>query len=438
LAWRASEEGFLKKQKVISDLKFRGSFGLTGNERIPAYQSLATLAPVYYSGSSNTATLGFAPNTIANPNLTWETTHAYDLGVDLSLWKDRIIFTGDVYLKQTKDLLLQADIPSQSGFMRQYQNLGQIDNRGVELALSTINIKRTHFSWSSNINLTMNRNKVVSLGSVSYIPVTVYGGAITTIGRVITGQPIGTAFGYVYDGIYQLRDFSIKNAAGTAIDPAVITNANLNNYTYTVNSGIPAMASRAARPGDLKYKDLNNDGVINDDDRKVVSNSNPKHYGGFSNNFSYKNFDLSVLFNWSYGNEVLNLGRARLEAGQSQFANVTEAYWFNRWTVENPSTEYPRLNGQGKLDVSSYYTEDASFLRLKNVTLGYNLNNLTSLKKIGISGLRVYLTGINLHTWTNYSGFDPEVNSYSALLPGVDNISYPRERSFIFGLNLKF
>jgi TonB-linked SusC/RagA family outer membrane protein len=438
LAWRASEETFMQKQRVISDLKFRASFGLTGNERIPAYQSLATLAPVYYSGSGNTATLGFAPNTIANPNLTWETTHSYDLGVDLSLWKDRITLTGDIYLKQTKYLLLQADIPSQSGFMRQYQNLGQIDNKGLELALNTINIKKREFAWSTNINLTMNRNKVVSLGSVSYIPVTVYGGAITTIGRVITGQPIGTAFGFVYDGIYQIRDFTVKNTAGNLVDPSTITNANLNNFTYTVNSGTPAMDSRAARPGDLKYKDLNNDGVINDDDRKVISNSNPKHYGGLSNNLSYKNFELSVLFNWSYGNEILNLGRSRLEAGQSQFANVTEEYWFNRWTVENPSNEYPRLNGQGKLDVSSYYTEDASFLRLKNVTLGYNLNNVSSLKKIGISGLRMYLTGLNLHTWTKYSGFDPEINSYSALLPGVDNISYPRERSIIFGLNLKF
>jgi len=438
LAWRVSEEGFMKKQSLVSDLKIRSSFGLTGNERIPAYQSLATLAPVYYSAAGNSSTLGFAPNTIANENLTWETTHAYDVGLDLSLWKDRVTLTADVYLKQTKDLLLQADIPSQSGFMRQYQNLGQIDNRGLELALNTINIKNDNFTWSTNINLTMNRNKVVSLGSVAYIPVTVYGGAITTIGRVISGQPIGTAFGFVYDGIYQIADFTAKNAAGTIINPSTITNANLNNYTYTVNAGIPSMASRAARPGDLKYKDLNGDGVINDNDRKVISNSNPKHYGGFSNNFTYKNFDLGILFNWSYGNEVLNLGRARLEAGQSQFANVTEAYWNNRWTVENPSNEYPRLNGQGKLDVSSYYTEDASFLRLKNVTLGYNLNNAAALKKIGISALRFYVTGTNLQTWTNYSGFDPEVNSYSALLPGVDNISYPRERSFIFGLNLKF
>lgn len=438
LAWRASEEDFMKNQSIVTELKIRGSFGLTGNERIPPYQSLATLSPVYYSAANNTSTLGFAPGTIANPSLTWETTHSYDLGLDIGLWKDRISLTADVYLKQTKDLLLQADIPSQSGFMRQYQNLGQIDNKGLELALNTVNIKKENFSWSSNINMTLNRNKVVSLGSVGYIPVTVYGGAMSTVGRVIQGQPIGTGYGYVYDGIYQIRDFTIKNTAGTIIDPVTITNANLNSYTYSVNSGTPTMSSRAPRPGDIKFKDLNSDGKIDDNDKIVISNSNPKHYGGFSNNFTYKNLDLSVLFNWSYGNEVLNLGRSRLEGGQSPFGNLTETYWTNRWLVENPSNEYPRLSGQGKLDVSSYYTEDASFLRLRNVTLGYNLNNVSVLKKAGISGLRMYVTGVNLYTWTNYSGFDPEINSYSALLPGVDNISYPRERSFIFGLNIKF
>ena len=438
LAWRASKENFLKNVSAISDLKFRGSFGLTGNERIPPYQSLSTLAPVYYSTPNNTASLGFAPNLIANPILTWETTKAFDAGFDLSLLKDRISITADVYLKQTKDLLLQADVPAQSGFMRQYQNLGQIDNRGLEVALNTINIRTGNFNWSSNINISMNRNKVVSLGSVSFIPVTVRGGVISTVGRVIVGQPIGTAYGYVFDGIYQISNFGIKTTAGAPVDPSTITSANIASFVYTPNSGVPAMSTRSARPGDKKFKDLNGDGVINDRDRTMISNSNPKHYGGFSNNFTYKNFDLSVLFNWSYGNEVLNLGRSKLEAGQSFFANVTQEYWDNRWLPERPSNEYPILNEQSKLDVSSYYVEDASFLRLRNMTIGYTLNKSAFLKKIGVSGLRIYATGVNLYTWTNYKGFDPEVASYTPLLPGVDNISYPRERSVIFGLNFKF
>ncbi len=437
LAWRASKEKFLENLGFISDLKFRGSFGLTGNERIPPYQSLATLSQVFYASVNNTASLGVAPNVIANPNLKWETTYAYDAGLDLSLFKDRVSLTADVYLKQTKDLLLQADIPAQSGFLRQFQNLGQIDNKGVELALSTINIKKANFTWSSSLNISVNRNKVVSLGSVKYIPVTVYGGPISTLGRVITGQPIGTAYGYVNDGVYQLTDFIIRNSAGTIIDPSQVTEVNLNGLNYTPKPGIPGMSSRTARPGDLKYRDLNGDGIINENDATVISNSNPQHYGGLSNSFTYKNFDLNVLFNWSYGNDILYVGRGRIEAPVSIFANPTEKYWTNRWRIDNPSNVYPSLLSQSKLDVSSYYTEDASFLRLKNLTLGYNLNNSQTLKKLGVNGLRVYLTGVNLYTWTGYSGFDPEVNSYSALLPGVDNISYPRERSIIFGLNIK-
>ncbi|MVN90594.1 SusC/RagA family TonB-linked outer membrane protein [Mucilaginibacter sp. HME9299] len=437
LAWRVSKESFLQNNKVVSDLKLRGSFGVTGNERIPAYQYFPTFGQVFYASATGAATLGIAPNTVANPDLKWETTYAYDLGFDLSLFKDRITLTADAYLKQTKDLLVLADIPAQSGFLRQYQNLGQVDNKGIELALNTINIRKGNFSWSSNINVSINRNKVISLGGVPFIPVTVYGGPIGTLGRVTQGQPIGTGYGYVFDGIYQLNDFVITNAAGTVINPSAVTDANLIGYTYTPKPGVPRGPNRNARPGDIKFKDLNNDGLTNSSDAQVITNSNPKHYGGFSNNFTYKNFDLSVLFNWSYGNDILYVGRGRIEAGQSTFANPSGQYWFNRWTVANPSNTYPGISSQGRLDVSSYYKEDGSFLRLRNLTLGYNLNETKALRKIGIKGLRVYATGVNLYTWTNYSGFDPEINSYTPLLPGVDNISYPRERSIIFGLNIK-
>jgi TonB-linked SusC/RagA family outer membrane protein len=438
-AWRISSEEFMKKQQVITDLKIRGSYGLTGNERIPPYQSLATLSNVFYTSAAGTPALGLAPGLIANPNLTWETTQQYGAGLDLSLWNDKIALTADVYLKKTKELLIQADIPSQTGYMKQYQNLGQIDNKGIELGLNTINIKNGDFKWTSNINLTINRNKVVSLGSVSFIPVNAAGGAISSIGRVIVGQPIGTGYGYVFDGIYQVEDFSlIKDRNGNTINPANLNGGNYSNYIYTLKAGVPGITGRVVRPGDLKYKDLNGDGKVdNTNDYSVISDSNPNHYGGFSNSFTYKNFELSFLLNWSYGNDILYLGKYRLEAGGGYFANVTQEYFDNRWLPEKPNNSYPGLTSQGKTDISSYYTKNGSYLRLRNLTLGYTLK-APLLKKLGLSNVRLYATGENLYTWSGYPGFDPEISSYTQLLSGVDNITYPRARTIIFGLNLKF
>ena len=420
LAWRLSNESFMLRQNVFSDIKLRGSFGVTGNDRIPPYQSLATTANTFYSGSSGSATLGISPNSFANPGLKWETTYQYDGGVDVTLLKDRVNFTADLYLKQTKDLLIQADVSGQTGYLKQWQNLGQVDNKGLELALNTINLRLRNFTWSSNFNISFNRNKVRSLGSVGYIPVNITGSTISAVGRVIKGQPIGTAYGYVFDGIYQLSDFDLVGGS------------------YVLKKGVTSILGRTAKPGDFKYKDLNGDGVVdNTHDYKIISNSNPLHYGGFTNNFQYKNFELNVLLQWSYGNDILNIGRYRYEAGGGYFANLTEDYWNNAWTPGNPTNKYAAVMGQGKTDISSYYVEDGSYLRLKNVTLSYTLNP-SFLKRAGIAGCRFYVTGENLYTWTKYSGFDPEIASYSPLLPGIDNISYPRARTYTLGLNVKF
>ena len=420
LAWRLSNESFMLKQNIFSDIKLRGSFGVTGNDRIPPYQSLATTANTFYSASSGSATLGISPNSFANPGLKWETTYQYDGGVDVTLLKDRVNFTADLYLKQTKDLLIQADVSGQTGYQKQWQNLGQVDNKGLELALNTINLRLRNFTWSSNFNISFNRNKVRSLGSVGYIPVNITGSAISSVGRVIVGQPIGTAYGYVFDGIYQLKDFDLVGGS------------------YVLKKGVPSILGRTAKPGDFKYRDLNGDGVVdNTHDYKIISNSNPLHYGGFTNNFQYRNFELNVLLQWSYGNDILNTGRYRYEAGGGYFANLTEDYWNNAWTPVNPTNKYAAVMGQGKTDISSYYVEDGSYLRLKNVTLSYTLNP-SFLKRAGIAGCRFYVTGENLYTWTKYSGFDPEIASYSPLLPGIDNISYPRARTYTLGLNVKF
>lgn len=422
LAWRVSQEPFMEKQNIFTDLKIRGSFGVTGNDRIPPYQSLSTTANTFYSASTGNATLGISPNSLKNPALKWETTYQYDLGMEVSLLKERINFTADVYLKQTKDLLIQADIPGQTGYMKQWQNLGQVDNKGLELAVNTVNLKLGKFMWGSSFNISFNRNEVTSLGSVNYIPVTIYGSAISSVGRVILGQPIGTGYGYVFDGIYQVSDFD-KQANGS----------------YVLKQGVTRIQGRTSKPGDFKYKDLTGDGIVdNTHDYTIISNSNPKHFGGFTNNFYYKNFELNVLFQWSYGNDIINTGRYRYEAGAGYFANITQDYWDNKWTEDKPSNEYAALTGQGKVDISSYYVEDASYLRLKNVTLSYTLDDAFFIKKMGVKGCRFYVTGENLYTWTKYTGFDPEVASYSPLLPGIDNIAYPRSRTWTVGLNVKF
>lgn len=417
LAWTVSNEPFFKSQNLINNLKIRTSFGVTGNDRIPAYQALANGTTVYYS-SAQTAELGLAITSMANQNLKWETTYQYDAGLDLELLKGRISATFDVYKKETKDMLLLADIAGQTGFNKQWQNIGRVDNKGLEISVTSNNISKKNFSWSTSFNITMNRNKVISLGDVNFLSIRV-SDQITDVGRVIVGQPIGTGYGYVFDGIYQTEDF---------VDPA--------SGTYVLKEGVVKRNGIAVKPGDFKFKDLSGDGMVdNTNDLTVISNSNPKHFGGLTNSFNYKNIDLSILVMWNYGNEILNTGKYRYEGYQN--ANLSTEFWNNRWTTANPSNSYPAINANGRYDASTYYVEDGSFLRLKNVTLGYNLpSSLT--KKLKLSNCRVYMTGENLVTWTDYSGFDPEIASDNNLLPGLERISYPRSRTFTLGLNVKF
>src|SRR5690606_660331 len=309
-----------------------------------------------------------------------------------------------------------AEIPGQFGFNRQWQNIGRVDNKGIEFSINANVVNRNKFSWSTNFNITFNRNKVVSLGDASFLPVRM-SAQIADVGRVVVGEPLGTAYGYVFDGIYQLDDF---------IDPS--------SGMYELKEGIARRTGISVQPGDFKFRDLNGDGQVdNVNDMQVISNSNPAHFGGWTNNFTYGNFDLSMLFNWSLGNDILNIGKYRLEGYQN--SNVSKAYWEGRWTSEKPTDEYPRLNATGRYDNSTYFVEDASFLRLRNVTLGYTLGNDIA-ERLSLKSMRLYLAAENLITWTKYSGFDPEVTSFLPLLSGVDNISYPRPRIMTFGLNV--
>jgi len=398
-AWRAHKEKFLKNISEINELKLRASYGQTGNERIPSFSFAAGMENAYYA-SNDQLNFGLAPSSLENPNLKWETTTQFDLGLDVGLFKDRIHFTFDFYNKLTKDMLINAPVPAQSGFSSQWMNLGAIENKGIEFSLSTVNINKLNFKWSTDFNISSNSNKVKDLGNVEFIPTVIRGGWITNPGRVVVGEPIGAMYGYVFDGIHQTGN------------------------------------AEEAVPGSMKYKDLNGDGVIDDEnDRTIIGDSNPLHIGGINNSFTFKNFSFSFFFQWSYGNDVFNAAKLRTN-GFQPFMNITRDYYQNAWTEENQSNIAPAFGSIQPL-ASSYYVEDASFLRLKTVNLSYDIPRKI-LKKSQISGVSLFLSANNLFTFTNYSGFDPEVSSNNPLIRGFERFSYPRATTIILGLTLKF
>lgn len=398
-AWRAHRENFLKNIKNINDLKFRVSYGQTGNERIPPFTYLASVDNTFYS-SNDALNFGLSPGSLGNPDLQWETTTQFNIGFDLGLFNDRFNMTFDYYNKVTTDMLIDAPVPAQTGFNSQWLNLGSVQNRGFEFSFSSVNISKPNFKWTTDFNISTNINEVKDLGNIEFIPTLIPSGWITNPGRVIVGEPIGVMYGYVFDGIHQEG-----NTVG-------------------------------ATPGTMRYKDLNGDGIIDDEnDRTVIGDSNPKHIGGINNTFTYKNFNLSMFWQWSYGNDVFNAARLRTN-GFQPFMNITRDYYENAWTPENQSNIAPAF-GQIEPVSSSYFVEDASFLRLKTVNFSYDFPR-KMFQGTEISGLRLFISANNLLTFTKYTGFDPEVSSNNPLIRGFERFSYPRARSIIMGLNLNF
>lgn len=428
-AWRAGDESFVKNQlPFVDDLKIRASIGVIGNERVPSFRYMARVENAFYGGQ-----LGLAPASRSNPNLRWESTGQANIGLDIVLFKNRLNVTADIYEKRTTDMLLPLNVASRSGYFTEWRNFGKMENRGFEIQLSTVNVAGSSFRWSTDFNISANRNKVTELGNVGFIPVTVAGGWITDVGRVIVGQPIGTAYGYEFDGVYQIDDFTWQNDSDESIPHA--------NRTYVLKEGVVSVAGVNVKPGSFKFKDLNGDNQIRlGDDRKVISQSAPDFFGGLTNTFTYKGFDLSVFLEYSYGNQIFNEPKYRLAgAFPATWMNLQRDLWYNRWTPENPTNEYgttANVNETARLS-SSYYVEDASWLRVKNVSLSYTLQH-QSIRNVGINSVKVYLTGSNLYTWTKYTGFDPEISSPNTLLPGFERISYPRATTYILGLTATF
>lgn len=427
LSWRMSREKFFQKLGFISEAKIRGSYGRTGNNRVADFAYLSTLTlPIAANYSfANSYYNGAVLATLGNRNLKWETTDQFDAGLDIEFFKGRFSVAVDYYDKRTSNLLLNANLPGSTGFTNAFQNIGKVQNKGLEITLSTININRKDFSWSSSFNISFNKNKVLALvgdqeSILSYTPwaLNQFSTAPSYIAKI--GQPIAQMYGYVFDGLYQYSDFDITTSGA-----------------YVLKSNVPNNGTNRSsiQPGFAKYKDLNGDGVVNSQDQTTIGRAYPLHYGGFSNNLRYKNFDLNLFFQWSYGNDVINATRYVFEGSPKYNQNMLASY-ANRWTPDNQNTDIPAVNGGGNRIYSSRVIEDGSYLRLKTLQLGYTVKG-KALTKIGAKSLRVYVSGQNLITWTKYTGQDPEVSTYTgALTPGFDYSAYPRTRTCTVGVNL--
>ncbi len=425
-AWRIGRENFMKKQHVISDAKLRTSIGMTGNNRVSDFAYFSTLEGINiaqsYSFNNGTPIRGFYPNTLGNKNLKWETTVQSDIGLDLSFFRDRVEIIADVYRKITTDLLLRANIPEAFGFSTMYNNVGKLQNDGLEFTVNTINVKNRSFEWSTNFNISFNRNKVLALANNEtrmFSRATwdsQHNGATLWVAQI--GQPVALFVGHIWEGNYQYDDFDLIGS------------------DYVLKKGIPDNGG-AVQPGSIKYRDLNGDGSVTDADVAIIGNPNPKHVGGLANNFYYKGFGLNAFFQWSYGNEVFNANRIYFEGGRPQSARNQFATYANRWTPENQSNEYFRNGGQGPIGrYSSRTMEDGSYLRLKTVSVSYTLPGKW-LKAMSVKDVTVSAIAQNLHTWTNYSGMDPEVStqrSQGPLTPGFDWSGYPRAKTIVFGI----
>lgn len=410
-AWRLIDEPFMRGQKLLDDVKLRISYGQTGNQAVEPYNSLAGMA-VTESAIGSTPTITFAPGSRSpNPDLKWETTTQFNAGADLAFLDGRVSLTADAYSATTDDLLLLVNMPWTSGFADQLRNVGSVRNRGVEVALNTLNLQTGLFAWRSTLNLAANRNRVVSIDDREFIETGAdrWGWALGGNSHIIKpGEPLGTIYGYKVLGLWQQGD------ACTLEDPRPTLDCV---------------------PGELRIEDVNGDGRINPDDRTVIGHAEPTFYGGFSNGFTYGPVSLDAFLTFSVGGDVVNASNAFLMNSTGQLNERAEV--LDRWTPQNTNTEIPRANANRRTLLYSTLVEDGSYLRLQTLTLGYQLpTRFTG----NVRSARLYLTGQNLFTITDYSGFDPEVNSLNGApaARGLDVGAYPRARSWNLGVSVTF
>lgn len=454
-AWRVSKENFMKNVSFINEFKIRAGFGTIGNNRIDDYLYLTTFRNDggYFYGINNDAIIAYYSNSLVNSNLKWESTLNRNFGVDITMINSRLSLSVDIYNNSSKELLLNVPVASTFGYSSQIQNVGKTTNKGLEIQLNAVIARKNNgFNWNANFNISFNKNKIVALGpgQTSFFAAPSWGVSGQPNDYIqLIGSPVGSIWGLVTDGYYTTNDFDYDASTG-----AYMLKSNVVNNVGIIGT---------VQPGSIKFKDLNNDGIIDlDNDRQIIGNPTPKFIGGLNQQFSYKNWDASLFINFSYGNDVYNANKIEFTNAYSNNSNMLDIMQ-NRWKTVNESgqrvqwvsgniaygispdqltslnsaaTIWQPLRTAGAFYPHSWAIEDGSFLRFNNLTIGYSL---TKLKTLGIDKLRFYFTANNLAIITNYSGYDPEVSvRNNPLTPGLDYSAYPKSRSFIFGVNATF
>lgn len=429
VAWRIGQENFLIDSGTVNELKLKASYGLTGNNGIGNYAALGTLSSsnTIYNGSLQQ---GLIRNTFPNEDLGWETTSQFNLGLEIGLFENRINLTAEVYDKRTKDLLLDLPLSDVTGSQFITSNIGEISNKGWEFALNTVNVRNDNFEWTTNFNISANRNKVEKLGG-NGSPIFLNAGSSIPGGFIIEeGSPIGSFYGLVTDGI-----ISNQEELDNVVDQSAIRGSQLFI-------------------GDLRLKDLDGDGLVtNENDRKIIGDTQADFIYGLTNNLKHKNIDLSILIQGSEGNQVIN-GLRRNIGNQAVFSNVyQDALTGSFRSAENPGNgrlpQVKRALASPTTAFSDYFVDDASFLRVRNITAGYTFSD-DLVKRMGLSRLRCYVSVQNAFLFTDYVNYNPEVSASTSsngnplepgrgnATPGVDPGSYPTPRTFTLGLNVSF
>lgn len=457
-AWRVSQENFMSNVNWVTDLKLRGAFGLAGNNRIAPFQYLTTFVTTSQYALNQNLTTAYASSVLSNPDLEWESTTSRDIGLDATFFSNRLNVSVDVYRNTTNHLLVAAPVPTTSGYTSQQQNVGSTENKGIEVQLAGTVLHRRNFNWTANFNISWNKNTIQSLGQnqTFYYANSGWAGSSNLPDYIVKkGQPVGAMYGYVSDGFYQLSDFVYNN----------------QTRVYSLKAGEPNNGNVTAStpmPGSMKYKSVSGDSVINPNtDQRILGNAQPKFFGGLNQTFSWKGFDASIFINFQYGNKVFNDNKLEFSSGYTPGATLL-GIMKNRWhTVDQNGHVYEQLVGGQVVGASpdslaalnkgakywiplvgsssttfapnSWAVEDASFIRINNITVGYSLP-AGLVRHLHVARLRIYATVNNVAVITGYSGYDPEVNvrNSNPVTPGVDYSAYPRSRSYQAGINLTF